>query len=50
MVLAGVVNVVPPYNVVYADGRGKVGGVLCENGGWWWYRCEDGLLERMEAI
>jgi hypothetical protein len=29
MVLAGVMNDVPPYNVVHADGGGKAGGVLC---------------------
>ena len=50
MVLSGVTNGMPPYCVVHADGRGEVSGVLRDRDGWWWYRCDDGLLERLEAV
>jgi hypothetical protein len=47
--LACVLDDVAPYNVVHADGGGEVVGVLCDRGGRWWYRCYDGLLERLAA-
>ncbi len=50
MVLADVMNGVPPYRDVYADGGGEVGGVLCDRAGLWRYRCDDGLLERLETV
>jgi hypothetical protein len=50
MVLAGVMNDVPPYRDVHADGGGKVSGVLRDRAGWWGYRCDDGLLERLETV
>ena len=50
LVLAGVINDVPPYRAVHGDGGGKVGGVLCDRGGRWRYRCDDGLSERLETV
>ena len=35
MVLAGVLNGMPPYGVVHANGGSEVGGVLWDRGGWW---------------
>ena len=48
--MACVANDVPPYCVVHADGRGEVGGVMCDRVGWWLYGYDDGLLECMETI
>ena len=50
MVLSSVMNGVPPYRDVHANGGGKVGGVLCDRIGWWRYRCDDGLLERPKTV
>jgi hypothetical protein len=50
MVSACVLDGVAPHSVVHADGGGEVGGVICDRGGWWWYRCYNGLLERLEAL
>ena len=50
LVLAGVMNGVLPYRAVHVYGGGEVGGVLCDCVGWWRYRCDYGLLERLETV
>ena len=50
MVLAGVINVVPPYHVVHANGGGNVGSVLYDRVGWRRYQCDDAMLERLEIV